>query len=110
MSRDSRECRNKSTVIVKTVVYNLPKDFLGKVIIDASLISWDGEANATRLRESRILTGVVAVAQFLHRNSCKVAFHMSESDVIFNVMIATCASDEGYGRALCDTACETYKQ
>jgi len=61
-------------------------------------LSWDGEANTTRLRESRILTGVVAVAQFLHRNSCKVAL---ESDVIFNVMSATCASDEGYGRQRC---------
>lgn len=46
---------------------------------------WEGEANATRLIEVRISTGVVAVAQSLHRSSCKV-FHMLESDVIFNVM------------------------
>ena len=43
------------------------------------------------------LTGIV---QSLHRSPCKVEFHMSESDVIFNVISAICSSDEGYERAL----------
>ena len=39
ISRGSRECRNESTVIVQNVLYKyLPKDFGGKIIVDARII------------------------------------------------------------------------
>ena len=50
-----------------------------------------------RYQEAQRLTGIV---QSLHRSPCKVEFHMSESEVIFNVISAICASDEGYERTL----------